>query len=225
MIIYDDNTYYCFGAIEKERDLLLRCNDEIYVYDLGTGRSCERRISDIAYRALESPTIAQMLFRIANSLGNKHIIELGTCFGITSSYLASVGSDTEVVTFEGSSEEIRIAKRLWQRLDLKNITVVEGDISDRLDEYLGRYGNTIGMAFIDANHSKEPTIRYFNSLAGYADEKTIIAIDDIHHSQEMLKAWNTIREDKRVTATIDCFNVGLIFFNKSLEKRNYKIRL
>lgn len=225
MIIYDDNSYYCFSRIEHERQRLLSCCDKIYVTDFGTGKSGERVVADIAASALESTNVAQLIFRVANSLTNRSYLELGTCLGLTTAYLASTGSNSRVVTFEGSAEEIKIARGIWKSIDINNVEVIEGDISITLPQYIHSMTAPFGLAFVDANHTKDATLRYFDLLAGRADESSIVVIDDIHHSQQMQSAWEIIKCDRRVTATIDCFACGMVFFNRSFEKKTYKIRI
>jgi hypothetical protein len=52
------------------------------------------------------------------------------------------------------------------------------------------------------------------------DAHSVIAIDDIHHSPEMERAWQTIQSNPRVQTTIDLYRCGLIFFNPSLTRQN-----
>ena len=71
-VLRDENAYYCFADIERRRELLLACGDELEVRDYGSQGSPEgtvlrRRVCDIAKRHLERPKIAQMLFRLVTS--------------------------------------------------------------------------------------------------------------------------------------------------------------
>ena len=50
-------------------------------------------------------------------------------------------------------------------------------------------------------------------------------IDDIHHSPEMERAWHEIQAMKEVTSTIDCYHVGLVFFNKHYIRKDYRMRI
>ena len=83
----------------------------------------------------------------------------------------------------------------------------------------------LDVAFIDANHTYVSTCEYFDILAGIVHEKSVIVVDDIHHSEEMEKAWKAICADERVTSTIDLYQMGLVFFDKHYWKRHYTMRL
>ena len=75
------------------------------------------------------------------------------------------------------------------------------------------------------NHTYDATMAYFDVLANKVHDKSVIVIDDIHHSQEMEKVWKEICADKRVFTTIDLYQMGLVFFDKHYWRRNYRMRL
>ena len=83
----------------------------------------------------------------------------------------------------------------------------------------------VDLAYIDANHTYEATWSYFDVLADKTHEKSVIVLDDIHHSEEMELAWKKICADERVTSTIDLYQMGLVFFDKRYWRRNYRMRL
>jgi hypothetical protein len=48
-------------------------------------------------------------------------------------------------------------------------------------------------------------------------------VDDIYWSEDMELAWKMIKEHPKVTSTIDIFQMGIVFFNSHLHKKNYKL--
>lgn len=231
-VMRDDNEYYCFADIERRRELLLACNDELDVVDFGSagspqGTHIRRRIADIAKGHLESAKMGQLLFRIVAWLTRQQqrpleILELGTSLGVTTSYLACADSRNRVVTLEGSNAVLQVAQGVWKALALENIEWHEGNIDDTL--YI-HAREKIDVAFVDANHTYEATVRYVNYLVPRMNAKGIIAIDDIHHSPEMVRAWNEIKQDSRVTTTMDLYHMGLLFLDPHYLKRHYRIRI
>jgi predicted O-methyltransferase YrrM len=83
----------------------------------------------------------------------------------------------------------------------------------------------VDVAFVDANHTYEASMMYFDVLAQKVHEKSVVVMDDIHHSEEMERVWKDICADERVTSTIDLYQMGLVFFDKHYWKRNYRMRL
>ena len=235
MVMYDDNEYYAFPKIEQQRKSLLRSTSVVTQTDYGTGaRAWEggspvqtRRVADIARTHLESPSTAQLLFRLVNYLTGVSqqpltIVELGTSLGITAAYLASPSPQNTVQTYEGAEEVADIAAEVWRELDIRNIVPVIGNIDDTLPRYKAKKTD---LAYIDANHTYEATMRYFRQLLPSAAQHSIYVIDDIHHSPEMERAWHDIQAMQQVTSTIDCYKLGLVFFNKHYIRKHYKMRI
>ncbi len=80
------------------------------------------------------------------------------------------------------------------------------------------------MFFFDGNHRKEPTLRYFEQCIHFSNENSIFVFDDIHWSKGMESAWEYIKNDRRVSITIDLFWFGIIFFVEGVEKQDFVIR-
>lgn len=231
-VFRDENTFYAFRGIERRRALLLSCEDELEVVDYGSagspeGKVIHRRVSEIARTHLEQPKIGQLLFRIVHFMGQNEkrpleILELGTSLGITTAYLASPGSQNRVMTLEGSETVLKIAQGTWKALKLGNIEWAQGNIDDTLYIYARE---KIDLAYVDANHTYEATKRYVSYLLPRMNEKGIIAIDDIHYSEEMEHAWTELKNDPRVTTTMDLYDIGLLFLDPHFLKRHYRIRV
>lgn len=239
-ILRDRNAYYCFADIERRRVFLKACNDELDVVDFGSqgskeGKRVRRKVSEIAKNHLERPEVGQLLFRLVNWIGEHEkrpleIVELGTSLGVTTAYLASADSRNTVQTYEGSGEVLQVAQGVWRTLRLENIRLIEGDIDQTLlnrDHSLLLYNAParVDIAYVDANHTYEATKRYADFLLERLNQKGVLAIDDIHYSEEMERAWQELKLDPRVTSTMDLYHLGLIFVDPHYLKRHYKIRI
>ena len=226
----DGHRYYCWSDIENRREAMLRAPKLVNVQDFGSGgdgKTYPRLVSDIARTSLLPPKYAQFFFRIIAYLSHEageplNIVELGTNLGLTSAYLQLAERKNKVMTFEGARELIQMAQLNWRKLGIDTISVVEGNIDDTLRANLPA---RLDFGYMDANHRLEPTLRYFETLAERAHEKTIIAIDDIHHSPEMEQAWLAIQQRADVTTTMDFYHFGLVFFDLHYLKRHYRLRL
>lgn len=216
-VLNDDRHFYAYNNIEELRQSVLRNNKLLTITDYGAGstvtKSNQRKVKNIARSALKPKKFAQLIFGIVNRYGANTIVELGTSLGITTSYLASGNLNATVYTFEGASEIAAIAKENFNYLNLKNIHLIEGNFDDTLSPHLNKI-NTVDLAFVDGNHRKEPTIRYFEQLLEKSTESSIFIFDDIHWSEGMEEAWNYIKQHSSVKLTIDLFFIGLVFFRK-----------
>lgn len=237
MVMSDKHAYRVWEDIESVRARMLVSDQVVEFVDYGSGvgrkgegAKGEKRVKDIAKGSLARAKYAQMLFRLVNWLGHQlreenrglTIVELGTSLGVTTAYLAGVDTRDKVYTYEGCEAVAKIAKENWNVLGMNNISCLVGPID--AEQLRGDLG-CIDVAFVDANHTYEASMRYFDVLAQKVHEKSVVVMDDIHHSEEMERAWKEICADERVTSTIDLYQMGLVFFDKHYWKRNYRMRL
>lgn len=233
-LFYETAHLYAWDNIEQRRQAMLRAPKLLHIRDFGTGQDRDELVMSIAKTSVMDRRHAQLLSRLIHYMsGNEYmspdkhplnIIELGTSLGLTTAYLASVDSRNNIVTFEGSNEIAQMAQLNWEKLGLTNIRLITGSLDDTLLTYTHARAK-IHFALMDANHTGEATLRYFNLLQPLMDEDGILVIDDIRYSKDMYEAWQTICQHPQVTTTMDLGGMGLIFFYPPLMKKNYKIRL
>ncbi len=212
-----------FSSIENIRTSLLQNQSVLQIDDLGSGsvlQSDQRKIADIATTSITPAHLAQLYFRICQYTEVHNVVELGTSMGLTSLYFSEL-PDCKVSTFEGSHTLANVALTNFEYLDKKNIRLVEGDITNTLPRYLQDNLTKIGFALVDANHRYAPTIQYFEWLMKRFNEKSIMVIDDIHHSPEMEKAWNELKKHYLVYGSVDLFRCGILFFEPGLNRQHF----
>ncbi len=223
-VLNDKDRYYAYQEIESLREELKTDETMVEVLDLGAGASGSRRVRDIARRSLKLPKYAQLLFRMVNYYQPVLVVELGTSLGITTAYLAAANKSRQVYTLEGAPAIAAFAKRNFESLHLTNVHQVTGNFDNTLQPLLEKIRKA-AFVFVDGNHRKEPTIRYFHYLLPYIDNDSILVFDDIHWSAEMEAAWEEIRQHSTVTCTIDLFFIGIVLFNTDFKvKQDFTIR-
>ena len=166
----------------------------------------------------------KVLYHLVQYFSPHSIIELGTCLGIATAYMASAKPSARVITIEGSPELSDTAAINFKELKFNNIDQVTGSFDDKLPEVLAGI-KTVDMAFVDGNHRYEPTMKYFNILMGKANENSVFVFDDIYWSPEMTRAWSEIKKDPRITLTIDIYRFGIAFMHREkLAKEDFVLR-
>lgn len=224
-VIYVKTDYYPFKKIEKVREQLLDSKKTIHCIDLGATNEItkDKKISRIAKHSAKAPRQAQLLFRLANYFQPEHIIELGTSLGISTAYLAAANSKTKIITMEGCPETAEIAQQNFKHLKLQNIEQIIGNFDIVLPKVLDKC-EKLDFVFFDGNHRKQATLNYFNQCLEKVNESTVFVFDDIYWSDEMMEAWKEIKNNSRVTITIDLFFMGIVFFHKEQAKQHFLIR-
>lgn len=227
-VLNDRATYPAYEKVESLRKKLINDKRMVSVEDLGagttTGAGHQRSISSIATHAAKPPKYAQLLFRIARYYRSQQILELGTSLGLTSAYLAQANEKVKLLTLEGAPSIAELATHHFNQLGLENVEVVTGNFDQTLLPALEKLGRP-DMVFIDGNHRKEPTLRYFQALLQRAGPETILIFDDIHWSREMEEAWGEICKNPAVQCSLDLFFIGIVFFREEFkEKVHFTIR-
>lgn len=219
----EKHPFYAYKAIENVRKSLLNDSSTISVTDYGTGSSNKRKVCDIAKRSCKPAKQAQLLFRIVNTYQPQTIFDLGTCLGTTTLYMAKANQNARIHTFEGCPEIAKIAQSNFTILQCKNIVQHIGDLKETLPNALQQV-EKVDLVFFDANHQKEPTLAYFEQCLQKAHNQSIFIFDDIHWSKGMEEAWNIIRQNPRITVSLDLYHMGILFFSSHLKPAHYKLK-
>jgi len=192
--------------------------------DLGAGsrkgNSQVKKIKDVASSSLSSAWQCQILFKLVSHLEPRTIIEIGSSLGVSSAYISNANIRAQIYSLEGNKDSITIAKTLAEKLKLKNIDFRLGNFDDTLSQTLDDLDN-IDLVFVDGNHRKEATIQYFNLIKAKAHPSSCIVFDDIYWSAGMTEAWNIIKADESIKASVDLFYFGIVFFNEDFKQKKH----
>lgn len=213
--------------VEELRKDLCKSHEVIKIIDFGAGshvnKSSTRRVKDVAKNSAKNSKFGNLLYRIIQFYKPKNILELGTSLGISTLYLSLANKESNVFTFEGCPETTKFALANFQNLNTRNISVILGDFKKTLAINLEKI-ETLDFVFVDGNHQKEATIKYFELCLKYANNNTIFVFDDIHWSRGMEQAWDYIKAHQETKLSIDLFYLGIVFIKSELSKENYTIR-
>lgn len=215
--------YYCFPQIERERRLLKDSAEVVEYEDMGAGSLLgskrSRRLSTLAGHSLKSPAEAALLFRLCNRFQPASVVEMGTCLGITTAYMAKAIPQSKIITMEGAQPLLEHARAIWRRLGIANIIAMEGNFSTTLPQALEQSKRPC-LFFLDGNHQYESMMQYWNLIQPYLNEDSIVVIDDIHWSSGMEEFWNAITALEGNKLCIDIFSMGIIFRKSFLSKEH-----
>jgi predicted O-methyltransferase YrrM len=227
-VIYDFDAKKVYNEVEDLRQQLLIDNRIITITDLGAGshvnNNRQKKISTIAHNALKPPKLAQLLYRLVADLKPRNIIELGTCLGITTLYLQKATPSAKVYTLEGCPETAGVAGETFKKAGINDVKLLTGNFDNTLPDVIDNL-NRLDFVFVDGNHQKEATLKYFEWCLPKAHENTLLIFDDIYWSDGMKQAWAEIKANQKVTVTIDLFWIGLVFFKPGQAKEDFLVKI
>jgi predicted O-methyltransferase YrrM len=173
-----------------------------------------------------------VLFRIVHWLNPNMILELGTGLGVSTIYLAAGRTEesqkesdlTMVHTMEGDPGRADFSRELFKRLGLNGVLVHNEEVDRKVEELAVKLPGSF-LAFVDANHQYEPTLRYMRILIDAAGEDSVIVMDDIYWSKGMYRAWSEVISWPEVRVSIDLFHMGILLLRRDLTKTHLKIKI
>lgn len=223
-----DLARYCIykkqkGNYQKVNELrkLLHSDSSLFdKEDFGTGKSRKEKVSSLARSSSIRKKFGSLLSRLVAYLQPQHILEFGTCLGVSSAYLAINGN--KLCTVEGCPNTQEIAKSNFKKLFKSDeINFVRTDFDNFIESDKGFYD----FIFLDGNHAYAPTLKYFKHYWDKLPENGLIILDDIHWSEEMEKVWNEISQNTSDLISIDLFQLGLCFKKSKQAKEHFIIRV
>lgn len=203
---------------EQWRSACVANTQTIAVTDFGTGVSGPRTIASIARRAAKAPQQGALLGRLVQFLKPQYLLELGTSLGITTLYEAQPGQQ-QFITLEGCAATAAVAQTAFEKYNA-NAEVITGNFDETLEPTLNRFPR-LDYVYIDGNHRREPTLRYFEQCLPKLHNDAVVVFDDIHWSHEMEAAWREICAHPRVRVSIDLFHFGVVFFRGEQPKEHF----
>lgn len=223
-VLEDDRWYYAFSEWEALRRYLLTDRTKLRVTDYGAGSQVqgdrERTLSSLARHSANQPYTCRLLFRIVQKFRPSALLELGTSLGISTGYQAAAALDAKMVTIEGCPNVAHYAAHHFQLMKVKNVSLLEGHFDEMLPIALKELGK-LDYLFLDGNHRREPTLRYFKQCLEFAHDQSVFVLDDIHWSGEMEQAWDEVRQHPAVSLSIDLFFFGVVFFRKENQVKEH----
>ena len=175
----EPNERAVWESIERRRHDLLQRSEVIKVIDYGVG---ERNESG------QAPW-CQVLFHLTHICRPTTVLELGTCVGISASYIAAalrMNGAGHLWTFEGSPTSAALAKETFRSLNLSDfVSISVGPFRETLETCLQS---------VDAfdHHDGNAMIDYFDQYKTKFLPGSIIVFDDVDYSESMERAWRHV---------------------------------
>jgi len=197
--------------------------------DLGAGAGKKtyvtlvQKLGKIARKRTQEKKYRHLLYYLAQYFQPESILEFGTSVGISHSYIGKACAFKKFVTMEGCAVLSAHAKETFKEQELPDIIVKTGNFDVILEKVLNEF-TRLDLVFFDGIHRKEATISYFERCLLKSHEGSVFIFDDIHWSPEMSEAWEYMKNNSKVSISIDLYKMGILFFREGIARQNFVIR-
>lgn len=222
-VIEEKCSYYSFYDIELVRKQLLFKEESItYTDRQQKGKKKSRTIGEITEREAIHPKQGALLFRLVNYFKVTHILQLGPSMGLSTLYLTSYASDLECIALESVPEYATIAQWVFNKAARNPVDLRTGSYKELLPRALEDM-KRVDFVFFNTLYEQQDNLWLFNECIPYVHSDTVFVFEGIKANRRMREFWQEVTTHPEVTVTIDLYSMGIIFFNKRLHKRNYKV--
>lgn len=160
------------------------------------------------------PTKYDLLsFRLVNYFNPTTILEIGSGDGLNTLCLTSPSKKIRCKCFEVSRDKQEKAKQLYEGFNrsIEPITSLKDIIEIQDCIYLNLNNSSSFFEWIE------------NNVLNLIETRSFIIIKGIRTNKRNHLLWNKLKDSDKVTVSLDLYNLGILFFNPKLYKRNYKI--
>ncbi len=196
--------------------------DILKLKELGAGKQgvYEVSVKDYLHRTAITNKYGRLLYHLVRHYSIEHVVETGTALGISTSWMALANKNTQIDTIEGNQALCSASEVMFSETGINQVIIHHGLVSDKLIGLINPIRPKT-LLFIDAHHTGEATLKYFEIIKPNVLYDTIIVFDDINYSADMQYAWKNIVNDQQVTLAINLYRMGVIFFNPALSKQEF----
>lgn len=160
----------------------------------------------------------ELLFRLVNYIKPHKILQIGgDC--ISSLYCNAYSSSLESVLLKENSKDSELSEWAFSNMNVKLETKV-GKYSNTLDEVF-KITPTFDFVFFNCPGTSEPVSGLFDKCLRHIHPDTVFFIEGIRNNKAMRLFWEKIKDNPEVVLTFDMYNVGFVFFNKRLHRKDY----
>lgn len=213
-----------YHTFELLRSKMLRSNADVQITPIGASFfEGKKKLRDVVKASAKSAKYAELLERLCAYFNPEFAIEIGSSVGISTMYQAAGIQQGVLFSLEGNHDSLKIAKHNLEKAELPHVQWREGLFSDTLPALLNDLPR-VDYVFFDGNHQMESTLQYFEWCLQKAHTGTVFVFDDIRWSDDMLLAWNKIKNHPLVTVSVDLYAMGIVFFRTGQEKEHFTIR-
>ena len=165
------------------------------------------------YRKVELPyRYGKVVFRLIRELNPASVINYGPTFGANLAIMAMENTNRIVCQEINNPIYELLSNNLLKDLSLTNIQFFDD-----------KSVPSINSEFIVLNYADNPdqSRRVIQKKLMMPGDNDILIIRGIHESPEMESIWQELTASESVRVSLDLFEIGIVLFQKGLQKENF----
>jgi len=186
-------------------------------YGQGSVAKCtERSIAQIAKTAVSNQRKCELLCQLTKYYQPASILELGTCLGISTYYMALASPTAKIITIEGHPDlhrQAMVNAPQW----MSDTSFILGEFKIVLNQLISE-GRKFDLLYVDGDHSSVAQEELWPLYQALSHEKTIYILDDIYWSKDMTTWWSQKKKSEQFNVAIDLYYFGILQCQSSVKE-------
>jgi len=189
--------------------------------EMAAGTTVERAVGEVCRIGSKPAASAVFLFALIRQQKPASCVEMGTCVGISGSYIAAaleLNERGKMVTLEGGEPVAQVARENFAALALdRRVATIVGPFHRTLLAAFDA-AKPIDFIFVDAHHDEQATKNYAATMLTFLADQAIAVFDDINWSEGMKRAWDNIRAAPYCAAHISLPDLGIAVIDQTASR-------
>ena len=221
-VLYGKSSCEYEAAAEMCRKRMVQSSRKV---DFG---SQSQRLSKLALNVIPSAKHNRLLFRwIQDQQLGKHIVEIGSSFGVTPLYLQrGPQSFSRYWVFDRQSAVLKITDYNLHKYDCnETINQIQYQQVDEIMEQLAAIEDgQLDMLIINETLEPDSFWRLMDWVTPKLGPNGSIVMTTLRKSETQQLLWQQLQNQKEITVGIDLFAMGMAFARKTQVKENFILR-
>ena len=164
-----------------------------------------------------SQKYGRLLFRLVHFFHAQSVLQIGITNGMSPLYLNAASK--HLIILESDMKKVDSTLAFYQMSS--PLRVIPGDYEQTLNDAITELG-ALDILYLNIAQDPELTRALFEKCLPYTHPKTVCIIDGIH-KKRMKTVWEVIKQRQDIPITMDLYSLGLVFLDRKMHKKNYKI--
>lgn len=187
------------------------------------GEKSTQQIGRIYIKEACGKTHGKIIFKIARYFQSKSILELGSGFGVSTTYLAVGNPEAKIMNIDICQARTQLAEQqLKPKLLLNKLGFVVGNVLDQVNRLPDL---SFDLIHSDIPHLGPDLLKLAREIELKIHNESVWVINHIRSDKETLAAFNQLQKLPWVKVSLDFYDYAIVFFRKEMSKEAHLLRL
>ncbi len=182
-------------------------------------------LSKIAANQVLDSKYGRLLQRMLAYYHPKSVLEIGNHTGIETNYiLSNWAMKNQPLQFYGSVENDPYFQKVKQETLSSFVSHYQSDSFQFIDSGVPQKNQLIDLIVIYGDQDSQNYWKFYDQYKPHLGTQSMLVLTNIRYSNDHFMVWCQMTHLKEVTASIELFNMGILFFRTEQQQQKFILR-